>query len=130
MLPRTRESLRTPVVIAGVATFFSLAYSVLDRDPPLVTHLFITWGPLLAVTSWVARDVRGTWLAGLHDWAFLNGVGWPVFLPWYAFHHYRPVAWALTLMLIGLIVLPQVTVLAIGALWVVGVFRRGRLTGA
>jgi hypothetical protein len=114
--------------VAGIATFFSLAYAVLDKDPPTLTMLYIYYAPFFAVVGWLTRDVRGTWLAGLADLGFLSGFCWPVLLPWYASHRYRPVAWSLASLLIGVVILPQLTVIVIGILWMIQSVRRWRLT--
>ena len=95
MLLRTQASLGPAVIVAASATAFAAAYALLGTDPQPLVGLYIRFGPPLSLISWSKADLRGTELAAIYDWGFLQCMSWPVLIPWYLKRRYGARAWPL-----------------------------------
>lgn len=106
----------TLAVAKLTAVFCSLTaavYAATQVEPSPIVALFLSGGPLLAVILWLQKDARRTGVGAVQDWGYLLLVAWPVVIPWYAFKTRGRAGGALLVRLVGLIVSPWVTGIAV-----------------
>jgi hypothetical protein len=81
---QTDVGLRTAKITAAFAALAGALYSIADTEPSPGVLLFFSFGPLIAVITWLQKDARRAGIGGIQDWGYFLLLAWPVLIPWYA----------------------------------------------
>ena len=70
--------------IIAVFVLFAVGYGLAGLMPGPIMVLCFSFGPLLAVASWLATDARHTRVGAVYDAGWLFAMSWPISIAWYA----------------------------------------------
>jgi hypothetical protein len=70
--------------VIAIFVLFAVGYGLAGLTPGPVMVLCFSFGPLLAVASWLAADARHTRVGAVYDAGWLFAMSWPISIPWYA----------------------------------------------